>query len=430
MRRAANVILLLEPLFLAIIVAALWFSDPANGNFLLLVIPPLLARLILYRRLWVTTPLNLFFFLFILVCAVDTYIALMNPAVPPYSWGWYMPAKPAMGIALALSITSRAYERRSVSGSVLVVLLLAVLVGALGVVAAQYVLKSNQLTFIIEQLPRLQNFPGAQGGFNVNEIGGAMTFLTPFALGLGFYSWRVQRAWFQRIAATLAGILLLLALFLGQSRLSLVGTTVAVGALIFLLIPAGRWRYLALAALALYSAAEIAVIRQAVDSTSVSTTSTYAIAAEQSLVGRSEIFSGAITLIRENPLTGYGLNEFRRREVRARLVPDFNMIIVPHAHNELLQVGVDAGLPGMALYIGWHLALAWMIWRTWRQSDGWLRAVSLAAAAGLAGHAIFGLGDAITMYDRFAFVYWLLVGLVGATYVLTVKPADQAAPAS
>jgi hypothetical protein len=42
----------------------------------------------------------------------------------------------------------------------------------------------------------------------------------------------------------------------------------------------------------------------------------------------------------------------------------------------------------------------------------------LAAATGLLAHAVYGVGDAITLWDRFIFVFWWIMGLVGAVYAV------------
>jgi hypothetical protein len=45
-----------------------------------------------------------------------------------------------------------------------------------------------------------------------------------------------------------------------------------------------------------------------------------------------------------------------------------------------------------------------------------------AIAAGLFAHAIYGLTDAIPLWDRFAFFFWWMLGLSGAQYVLVMLP--------
>jgi O-antigen ligase len=426
MKRFAKLILALEPILLAVVVGAFWFEYPTRVNFLPLLLLPMLARLILYRRLWVNTPLNALLYLFLLLCIANTYIALSDPANPPYSWGWYQIGRPVMGVALALSLMSIAYERGSANGLVLVTLLVALVVGVLGVGSAQFIDKSDQLESIIRLMPRITGFPGAEGGFNVNEIGGAMAFFAPFAAGILIYEGRQRTAPLRAALALLALALLALALMLGQSRTAIIGVLVALGGVILLLTRRGWGRYLALGILAIFCVLEILIARQLLQPASASAGNL--LRDESSQAQRVEIWTGAITLIRENPLTGYGLNTFRRREVRERFVPNYEMNIIPHAHNEVLQIGADLGIPGIFVYIAWHLALAYMLWRAWKIGTFAVKGLAVSAAAGLLAHAIFGMADAITLFDRFTFAYWLLVGLAGSAYVLTRLPAYRANP--
>ncbi len=417
MKAAAKAILFVEPLILAIVVFAFWFDNPARVNYLPLLILPMLARLILYRRLWVNVAFSLPLYLFLLLCLINTGIALADPAVPPYSFGWYVVGRPLMGVALALSITSIAYERGRVDGIVIVALALALLVSVLGLGSAQFIGKSEQFEFLIRLIPKINNFPGAEGGFNVNEIGGAMAFFAPFAAGIAFYEWQRHRNPLHGVVATTAFLFLALALLLGQSRLAIIGVVVALGGVIFAVIPNGRWRYIALAALGLFSLFEVGIVLGVFESAATASAPGLDARDESGLTQRPVIWNAALTLIREYPLTGYGLNQFRRPEIREIYVPDFAMNIIPHAHDEFLQIGVDLGVPGMLVFLAWHLALVVMVWRTWREGDPFIRVVSISAAAGLLAHAIFGLADAITLFDRFTWAYWLMVGVVGAAYV-------------
>lgn len=419
---------MLEPLLLAVVVGAFWFEYPTRVNFLPLLLLPMLARLILYRRLWVGTPISGLLYLFLLLCIANTYVALADPSQPPYSWGWYQIGRPIMGVALALSLMSMTYERGSASGLVLVTLLLSLVVGILGVGSAQFIDKSIQLQAVIRLMPRITGFPGAEGGFNVNEIGGAMAFFAPFAAGIAIYEWRQRTAPLRVALALLALALLTLALMLGQSRTAIIGVLVAVAGVILLLTRRGWGRTLALAVLAAFCVFEILIARQVLQPASVGAENLGR--DESSQAQRVDIWTGAITLIREDPLTGYGLNTFRRREVRERFVPNYEMNIIPHAHNEVLQIGTDLGIPGMVVYVAWHLALAYMLWRAWKLGTFTVKALAVSAAAGLLAHAIFGMADAITLFDRFTFAYWLLVGLAGSAYVLTRLPTYQANPAN
>jgi O-antigen ligase len=123
--------------------------------------------------------------------------------------------------------------------------------------------------------------------------------------------------------------------------------------------------------------------------------------------------------MRDYPLTGVGLNMFRDGRVRALYpVPTFPNPVLPHTHQEWLQVGTDMGIPGLIVFIGLQVVTIYALYTGYRQGTASSKAVFAAVGAGLFAHAFFGLGDAITLWDRFAFVFWWLVALGGAQYVL------------
>lgn len=69
-----------------------------------------------------------------------------------------------------------------------------------------------------------------------------------------------------------------------------------------------------------------------------------------------------------------------------------------------------------------------MLLRIWRTDDNLVRAAALAAGAGLVAHAFFGLADAIALYDRFIFAYWLLVGIVAGCYLQATRAPQRVMP--
>lgn len=429
LRGAAQFVLLLEWPLLFILVAAFWFGE-MNRVWALVVVPPLLlARLVVYRRLWYSTPLDLPLLLLLALCVLNVFIApyrrgltlLWSPSgIIQVSYDVIVLGRLIMGVILATSIIDRVVRTKSLREPIILSVGLALLVGTLGLTAAQWSEKSLQLTFITQYIPRWINFPGAEGGFNVNEIAGAMAWLTPLVAALMVYAWRTTgSSWalhLLRVSTTIASFLLWSAIFLGQSRLTIIGVLAAFGVIAILLIPRGRWRYAVFAFIAFFAVAQLAILTGGGGAQPE-----LAERDADSTIARVLIYRASFDAILDFPLTGLGLNTFRAPNVRADYpVAGYEQRVLPHAHNEWLQVTLDAGLPALLVFIALHVVLAVMLLRVWRVGGALTRAVAVGLACGLLAHGVFGMGDAITLWDRFTFAYWWMVGCVAAQYAITV----------
>lgn len=420
MQKVASWVQTVEPVLLGVIIAAFWFPDPRRVLSLVLLLPIVAARLILYRRPWSSTPLNGLFFLFLLLAAANLIVA-------PFPRAGTTLGRPLLGMALVFSFVEYARRHRSLHMPIVITLALALLVAFLGLVAAQWTPKSNQLLWIIRYVPKWNGFPGAEGGFNVNEIAGAMAWLAPFAAGIAFYEWRDRISNRRRLLASAAFLILSIALFLGQSRMAIFGVLPAVGALIFLLIPQGKTRRVALAVLVLITAWQLVILSKIFEPEADELIQRD----EDSVTSRVEVWESALNIIVDYPLTGVGLNQFRARPVRELYpAPSYGTKVLPHAHNEVLQVGSDMGIPGMIVFIGWHVVIARMLLLAWRRGDAFARAVAASTAAALAAHAFFGLADAIALWDRYAFLFWWMIGIGAAQHrlVADARPVIDEAP--
>jgi len=96
---------------------------------------------------------------------------------------------------------------------------------------------------------------------------------------------------------------------------------------------------------------------------------------------------------------------------------------ITHAHNELLQVAIDLGIPGFVAYVALWWAFARTTWRVyaWAPDEGTRRLV-LGIAAGLLAHQIFGLTDAFMLGTKPGIVMWILMGIITGLY-LNLAPA-------
>lgn len=129
-------------------------------------------------------------------------------------------------------------------------------------------------------------------------------------------------------------------------------------------------------------------------------------------IGRSQIWLANIDMIKERPLTGWGFGNYKQfREEFYQRYPRADTDA--HAHNNFLQMGVDAGLLGLAAFLFLVGSIIMTGWRAYaRQRTEPLKSLTLGCWLGLVGFLIGGLtqynwGDA-----EVALVWWATVGLM------------------
>lgn len=414
----ARGLLWLEPLILAAATYAFWFPTPGRLDWLWmlwLLVPLALARWVCYGRVLTRTPLDPVFAAFLILGVVNIYAA-------PYTRGLHMLARPLLGMATVYALVEHA-RVKGLRGPVQVMVMLSLLVGLQAIGGTQWNPKSQPLQMFTQALPTIQGAATA-GGFNANEIAGGMIWLVPLMAGIAIYRWQAQGI---RWDVTLAFLLLLLAMLLGQSRSAIAGLVVALALVSTLL--RGGWRIAGWTVVVAIIALELALFADDFTTISAGTLPEETAAliaepdepitqAESTAATRLEIWNSAASIIRDHPVFGVGLAMFRDVRVRAQYpAPSYTMGIVPHAHNEYLQIGADMGIPGLIVLLAIYAVAARMLVQAWRVGDAETRALSVAVGAGLLAHAIFGLSDAITLWDRFAFIFWLMLGMAGAAYV-------------
>jgi putative inorganic carbon (HCO3(-)) transporter len=77
------------------------------------------------------------------------------------------------------------------------------------------------------------------------------------------------------------------------------------------------------------------------------------------------VWQGAVEMIEERPLTGWGIGAFGLAYVRFKS-PVFDNVTQYYAHNDYLQLAAELGLPGLACFV-WLIGTAvWMTVRSWR----------------------------------------------------------------
>ena len=413
MQIAIHTILRLEPYILGAMTFAFWYPTPTPTDWLpLLVLIPLfwLARWRAEGRPIARTPLDAPLLALVIIGA-------LNVALAPYTRGLLMLGRPLLGIALFYALIAAARRRGGLDGLMQFMVGFGLFAALLALGTTQWNEKADALRFLIDPLPRISNFPGLGGGFNGNEIAGGLAWLAPLIGGLAAWRWR-RGLPFPIAGATF--VLLALALFLGQSRGAIAGVVLALALISVTIIPRGLGRWAAWAGLLIF----VGIQGYLVFGGGASARTTRD---EVSAQGRLAMWARALEIVRDHPLTGVGLSMYRDGRVGAHYpIPGYENRPPPHTHNEFLQFGTDMGVPGWALFLWLYGAAAWMLARVCRAGDDRARAYAVAVGAGLLAHAVFGLVDAITLWDRLAFIFWLMLGLVGALDAERVIKPDQA----
>jgi putative inorganic carbon (HCO3(-)) transporter len=148
-----------------------------------------------------------------------------------------------------------------------------------------------------------------------------------------------------------------------------------------------------------------------------------------SLSDRVEIWSRAVDGLQDFPLTGMGLGMFRY--VMPVFYPLFTVspeVDLGHAHNEWLQTGTDLGFPGLVVFVATQGLGIWLAYALFR-AEIWCEVRWLMAGifAGFVAQIVFGLTDAVALGAKPGIFWWLLLGLVAATWQV-FKEAGPEAP--
>ena len=291
----------------------------------------------------------------------------------------------------------------------------------IGLLGTNWMEKFPVLGAVIARLPRvIRGLPGAEEGFQPNAVAGCLVMFVPLQVAL---SWRLfvdsrtaapGTRFRTRLAFVISMSLLALTggtLLLTQSRGAWIG--MAMAGLAFCVWYGRQTRWVAAAILAAVLIAGIAIGPERLATMAVNQAGP---GMAGNVEGRLELWSQALDGIQDFPITGMGMNTFRKAMPPLYPVsipsPDLD---VAHAHNHLLQVALDLGIPGLIAYIALWGLLVVMLVQVYRSStDPWTRATAGGIGAGLMAHFTFGMTDAIPLGAKVGVLFWLAVALVTA----------------
>lgn len=116
-----------------------------------------------------------------------------------------------------------------------------------------------------------------------------------------------------------------------------------------------------------------------------------------------------------SPVFGHGIGSFERA-VFAYRSPDYweagSEDVVPHAHNEMVEIAVEYGCIGLLLFVAtFGLVLREGV-RQARGEDMWKRLTSAGITGGLVGIAVDNLANVSLRQPPIALLVWVLLGLL------------------
>ena len=428
--RFSQLLITYEWLFLLLILPLILFPTPVRALALLLIPALWLARKVGYGYFVPGTPVDWPMFGLLLMVLVSLYATfdMLN------SLGKIAGMVYGVAVFYAMVAFVRNDQSRLWRGTALL-LGLGIGVVMIGLIGTQWVYKFPLLRDVVGLLPqRLLDLPGAESGFSPNQLAGILLLVAPLALLLaGMVLIRIkalgqQLRPYQTILILVSLMVTALmtggTLLLTQSRGGLFGF--GAGILFVLMVAVRRQSRWVFSIMLLFVTMGIGAL-----TTTMGVEPTVDLLFEQAgleagsdqigtLSGRVAIWSRAFYAIQDFPLTGVGMNNFRR------IVPImYPLFLIPpdvdiaHAHNHLLQAALDLGLPGLVAYFALWLTMAAMLWQTWQQTASfWFRGLALGFAGSLLAYFVFGTIDVVALGAKPGFVFWVLLGLVTALHDL------------
>jgi putative inorganic carbon (HCO3(-)) transporter len=273
----------------------------------------------------------------------------------------------------------------------------------------------------------IRGVPGAENGFNPNAVAGCLVLFVPVQVALLVS--RVQRRlspcigrrWARAGLFAIQVVLLVLTvgtLLIMQSRAASVGLAVAAAAF---LLWFSRWtRLVAVAA----AATVVALVLGLGQESLVGLVASQPGSSMSGVATRVGLWSSAIRGIQDSPLTGMGMNVFRKLMPVRYPTPQISPgVDVAHAHNHLLQAALDLGVPGLIAYVSvWALAAVLLVMVYRRSGARLYRALAGGLGAGLIAHFVFGMVDAIPLGSKVGVLFWLTLALTVALHQVALAP--------
>jgi len=247
-----------------------------------------------------------------------------------------------------------------------------------------------------------------------NVLAGSLVIILPIILAWLIYNWQ-EINWLKRIPLLILCFVIIGVLTITQSRAGWISFI-----LVFLILVTLRWRWgwivfvlITFSFLLTFVAFDLNTILQTFSSdTSIA-----------DLTDRTEIWSRAIFILEDFPFTGIGMGTFA--DTVDSLYPHFinSLGSIPHAHNLLLQIGVDLGLPGLISWTSILLVMLSITWKTYRNGKKYHNNNTSGLGVGLLLSQValitHGALDSVTWgMVRSAPIVWAIWGMSTACWMI------------
>lgn len=185
--------------------------------------------------------------------------------------------------------------------------------------------------------------------------------------------------------------------FMTLSRGSMVGLAISI--IILVLLKAHKYlpAVIALAFIAPPLLPESIIRRILTIFTRKDTSSTY----------RKSIYRASINILKDNPITGIGLGQFKE----IYKIYSLNAAKSFHAHNTLLMVFIEMGALGIFSFIAMLIAWTRNIFSTLKYKASQMSFIAISIFAGIVGCSIQGLVDHIWHNYNIMLMYFILLGI-------------------
>lgn len=371
------------------------------------------------RRPFLRTPLDIPIGLLGLVSCLNLLVSASPTLTLPHV------TKTVAGIAIAYAIVGLLSETRWFTLAGWAVCLLGLLLVPLVLYGANWS-GSSKLSWIPwaidENLPQpFRPFwkPADYEGFNVNLAGGTLAMLLPIPVAYALFSrshknsiGRQAVSLTARLAAGMDAVLITGMLLLTRSRGAILAALTAIG----IMLAARDWRWFIAVALVLTTGL-ISVETGILAPPPALDLASDAELALNSATGRLELYSRAIHITADFPLTGIGMGLVD--EILPLRYPPF--IFKPpahpdHLHNLWLNAGAELGIPGLVSLLSSAIGLLTLTWKAARRTArnaqlSFDTPLVLGSLGVIVVFCVHGLTDTVTHYLRAHLIAWTLFGV-------------------